>query len=281
MKTPITAIVLTYNESVNIESCLRALEWVDDVAIMDSGSKDGTLELALKTRPDARIFEHPFMDFGDQRNWALDNTLPRHDWILFVDADEFCTDGLAREMDAFIRQRHEYVGGYVAGRNYFMGRWVKHVSLYPVYQLRLLKQGFVRFRKEGHGQREILTGRCVRFKENWRHEWMSKGIDEWIERHNRYAGEEVEAVMRARHQPLLPLTLFSPDPPTRRGCYKRLAARFGFLDPYVRFFYRYVVRGGWIDGRPGFILCKLYFVVHTKTQAGVAARLRQERMSVP
>src|SRR5688572_16703398 len=91
---PVTAIVLTRDEEVNIARCLRCLDPVDDVIVVDSESTDATLRLAKKARSDVRIFTHSFQDFGDQRNWALENTNPKHGWVLFVDADEFCTDEL-------------------------------------------------------------------------------------------------------------------------------------------------------------------------------------------
>ena len=90
-----------------------------------------------------------FKDFGEQRNWALDNTSPRHPWILFVDADEFCTPEFIDEIGDFLRAPRNYVGAYVAGKSYFMGRWMKHAMMYPSFQLRLLKLGAVRHRKEG------------------------------------------------------------------------------------------------------------------------------------
>lgn len=277
MSTAISVIILTYNEAINISACLTALVWADDVIIVDSGSTDDTFDTARAARPDVRVFTHAFQDFGDQRNWALDNTSPKHEWILFVDADEFCSVELAREIQAFVRDPGEFVGAYIAGKNYFMGRWVKHASLYPFPQLRLLKLGSVRFRKEGHGQREETEGPCAHLKEAWRHEWMSKGMDEWIRRHNRYAAEEVEVVLGLREEALRPWDLFHRDVVVRRRFIKRLSARLGWMDPPFRFLYRYVLRGGWLDGRPGWVLCKTYFAMHTRMRAMLAERLRESR----
>ncbi len=79
---PITAIILTYNEAENISSCIKTLDWVDDVVILDSNSSDNTVEIAREARSDVRIFSNAFEDFGQQRNWALDNTNPKHEWIV-------------------------------------------------------------------------------------------------------------------------------------------------------------------------------------------------------
>jgi len=91
MKSPISVIVLTFNEAVNIADCINAVAWADDVIVVDSGSTDDTLALAREARADVRVFRHAFQDFGDQRNWALDNIAPEHDGVLFLDADEHIT----------------------------------------------------------------------------------------------------------------------------------------------------------------------------------------------
>ncbi len=197
-RLPITAVILTLDEERNIRECLECLERVDDVVIVDSLSTDETVAAARDARSDVRVFEHPFTDFGDQRNWALDNVQPAHDWILFVDADEFCTDGLLDEIAEFVRTPNAFVGAYVAGRNYFLGRWLKHTTMYPSYQLRLLKAGQVRFRKEGHGQREVTEGPLHFLEGYWRHEGFSKGVHQWVARHNNYSSDEVDPAPAGR-----------------------------------------------------------------------------------
>src|SRR5262249_24436901 len=161
--------------AVNIQACLTCLAEIDDVVVVDAGSTDDTLALAREARPDVRIFTHSFKDFGDQRNWALDNTMPRHGWVLFVDADEFCTAELIHEVVRFVADPGPHVGAHIAGRNYFLGRWLKHATMFPSYQLRLLKLGAVRYRKEGHGQIEVMETQGHYLKEGWRHEAFSKG----------------------------------------------------------------------------------------------------------
>jgi len=253
---PITAIVLTRDEEINIERCLRCLARVDDIAIVDSGSTDATLDLARAARSDVRVFSHPFRDFGEQRNWAIEHTKPKHDWILFVDADERCTDALLDEIETWLEHPGDRVGGFIAGRNYFLGRWLKHATLYPSYQLRLLKRGEVTFRKSGHGQQEVTDGALHYFNENWRHEALSKGLEQWIERHNRYSSEEAELILQLRREKLPWSDLLAKDPIARRRSLKRLAAKLPGR-PWLRFLYTYVWRRGFLDGRPGLIYCLL------------------------
>src|SRR5262245_26006878 len=166
---PLSVIILTYNEVENIPSCLSSVEWADDVILVDSGSTDGTVDLARKVRSDVRTFMHPFGDFGAQRNWALDETTPKHDWVLFLDADERCDPGCAAAIRQAVMSPGHHVGFYLTYRNFFLDRWIKHCTLYPTWQLRLLKLGAVRFEKEGHGQREVTEGPLGYIREPYDH----------------------------------------------------------------------------------------------------------------
>jgi glycosyltransferase involved in cell wall biosynthesis len=269
---PVTGIILTFNEEVNIRPCLKGLRRLDDIIIVDSGSTDGTLDLAREVRPDVRIFEHPFKDFGEQRNWALDHTGPRHEWLLFVDADEYATPEIIAEIESFVADPAGKVGGFIAGKNYFLGRWLKHTMMYPSYQLRLLKHGAVRFQKEGHGQREVTDGALHYLRESWRHEPFSKGTSEWIARHNRYSTEEAGLLARLRSEPIVWTDLFNADPILRRRELKRAGARMP-LRPLVHFLYRYLLRGGFLDGYPGLLYCLLL----ASNDLHVSCKIAQER----
>lgn len=254
----VSVIVLTQDEEANIEPCLSALERFEDVVVVDSGSTDRTLDLIAERFSRVRVFSHPFEDFGAQRNWALEATELRHDWVLFVDADEFMEEGLADEINSVVRDPGEAVGAYIAGRNYFLGRWLKRSTYFPSYQLRLLKRGEVTFRKEGHGQREVAEGPLTYLKQSWRHEGFSKGLHQWIARHNEYSSNEVELLVRLRGEKLNWGDLFSRDPITRRRALKVLGAKLP-LRPWTRFCYTYFFRLGLLDGRRGLQFCLLRF----------------------
>ena len=252
----VTAIILTYNEALNIAACLESLHWIDDVIVVDSGSQDDTIRIARTVRPDVRVFENPFEDFGQQRNWALDNTAPRHAWILFLDADERCTLPLAEEITARIATANEFAGYYLTCKNYFLGRWIRRCTLYPSWQLRLLRHGAVRYRKEGHGQREVTDGNLGYIHKPYDHFGFSQGIAHWIARHNNYSTNEVELISRLRHEPFSLGDMVSADPVRRRRASKQIASHVP-LRPLARFFYLYVWRLGFMDGYAGWIFCLL------------------------
>jgi len=257
VKAPeLTAIVLTRDEERNIADCLRSLAWAGSVVVVDSGSRDRTLERAREARPDVRILTNRFEDFGQQRNWAIEHAGDGGDWILFVDADERIPPDCASAICRAISRPGEYVGFYLCNRYWFMGRWIRHSSLFPSWQLRLLRRGRVRFVREGHGQREEADGPLGYIREPYDHYGFSKGIAEWIERHNRYSSMEVELIRRLRAEPLHISEIWSGDAVRRRRALKRLAARVPFR-PAVRFLYTYLLRGGFLDGKAGLVFCLL------------------------
>ena len=253
---PLSVIVLTHNEAENIPACLASVEWAHDLIVVDSGSTDGTVGIARDTCPDVRVFVHPFRDFGEQRSWALDETAPKHEWVLFLDADERCTATCAAAIREAVKSPGDHVGFYLTYRNFFLGRWIKRCTLYPSWQVRLLKRGAVGFRKEGHGQREVTDGRLGYIREPYDHYGFSKGIAHWIERHNRYSSNEGELLQRLRDEPLRLRDLLRGGPVVRRRCLKRFRARI-WCRPLVRFIYSYVFQRGFLDGRAGLVYCLL------------------------
>lgn len=266
----ITVIILTLNEEKNIGECIRCLERVEDIVIIDSYSTDQTISESRRFRPDVRVFKHEFKDFGDQRSWALDRSGPRHQWVLFVDADEFCDDVLLDEVCEFVERPGDKVGAYIAGKNYFLGRWIKYSTMYPFYQLRLLKRGFVTFQKSGHGQREVVTGKTGYLRHGWRHEAFSKGISEWVDRHNRYSTDEAELMLSYRATSVQWGTLLTGSSVERRRELKVLSARVP-CRPALRFLYMYIVRGGFRDGYPGLLYCLLVL----SNQIHISAKMQE------
>lgn len=270
---PISVIVLTLNEEANIAACLAALQWADEVILVDSFSRDETVTRAQQVRPDVRVFQNQFEDFGQQRNWALDSTSPRHDWILFVDADERVTDSCTAAIQKAVQNSQDRVGFFMCYRNIFLGKWIRRCTMFPSWQLRLLKKGYVRYKREGHGQREILSGGAGYIHEPYDHLDLSKGLPEWIAKHNTYSSQEVVLLKRLRDEPLALGDLFA-EPIKRRRCLKRLAARMG-AGPALRFLYQYVIRLGFLDGRAGYVYCLL----RAAQQAHIVAKLAESEQT--
>jgi glycosyltransferase involved in cell wall biosynthesis len=115
---PITAVILTYNEEKNIESCLNSIAgWCEEIFIVDSGSTDGTKELCGKYP--VSIYEHQFVDHPDQWNWALNNLPITGEWILPLDADYVVSQELGKELQQAVSRQEPGVNGYYARHQYF------------------------------------------------------------------------------------------------------------------------------------------------------------------
>lgn len=251
---PVSIIILTFNEEANVAACIQSVAWSNDIIVVDSHSTDATANIAQSSSDAVRLYQNAFEDFGQQRNWAIDNTEPKHDWILFVDADERIPDDCASHIQRVLSAPAEPVGYYLTYRNWFMGKWIRHCTLYPSWQLRLFKKGKVRYRKAGHGQEEVTEGELAYIDTPYDHYGFSKGIADWIDRHNDYSSNEAEMIRTMKKEGISPAR--SSDPVARRRRLKQAAAKVG-MRPLLRFLYLYIFRGGFRDGRPGYIFCML------------------------
>ena len=252
----ISVLLLTLNEESNLERCLDALRWSDDIVVLDSCSEDGTVDLAR--RLGARVYERAFDGFANQRNYALDHIEFRHEWILHLDADEVVTEGLQREMFRAI-DSGRFDAYRIPSKMMFYGQWLRYSGMYPTYQVRLGRKGRFRFRQVGHGQREdIADDRVGTLSEPYLHHSFSKGLAEWFEKHNRYSSDEAQEVVgllsTGRGADLA--GILSSDPTRRRRALKEVSAHLPFR-PTLRFLYMYIFRFGFLDGRAGLAYCRL------------------------
>lgn len=247
-------LILTKNEEANIGACLDTVAWCDDVVVLDSHSADRTREIAASRG--ARVCEREFDDFGAQRNHALDNVEFRHSWVFHFDADERFNEELRVECEQAIAA-DEYSACFVPNRLMFLGKWIKHSSQYPYPQVRFVKRGEARFAKSGHGQREEQAKRGIGYlRTPYDHLNFSKGIADWVARHNRYSTQEAAEVATLCAGPIPMLDLFAKETMVRKRALKRLHARLP-ARWFVKFVYLYVLRLGFLDGYPGFIYCAL------------------------
>jgi len=253
---PVSVLILTLNEASNIGRCMNALAWSDDIVVLDSLSTDDTPAKAAALG--ARVHQRAFDTFADQRNYAIDAIGFRHDWVLHLDADEVVTDELRDEIAEVIR-RDRYVAYRIASKLMFMGKWLRFSGMYPTYQVRLGRKDALRFRQVGHGQRETLEASQIgTMKAPYLHFGFSKGIADWIERHNRYSDDEARQGLKVLQENGVGLSglLSLGDPVRRRRALKQLSVRLPFR-PLLRFLYMYLLRLGFLDGRPGFVYCRL------------------------
>lgn len=247
--------ILTYNEELDIAACIESALLSDDVIVVDSCSRDRTVEIA--SQYPVRVIDHPFESHGKQRTWMLENIPAKYDWAYILEADERMTPALFQECLATI-SAPEHIGYYVAERVMFMERWIKHSTQYPRYQLRLLRLGKVWFTDYGHTEREVCEGSTGFLKATYPHYTSGKGLSRWIEKHNRYSTDEAEETLRQLSTGGISWRdlFLGKSEVVRRRALKNLSLRLPFR-PLVRWFYMYFILGGWRDGEPGFAWCML------------------------
>jgi len=266
-RAPVSVVILTYNESSNILDCLASCAWCDDVHVLDSYSQDHTVEL-VRASSGASVYQRRFSSFGDHRNWAIDHIECKHDWVFHLDADERFTSALVEAMRQRIGSDPVEGGFHIPHKFIFMGRWLKHTVGYPTYQMRLFHKERMRFTDHGHGQRELEGQRVGILDEPYLHYGVSKGIDDWIEKHNRYSTlEALEVLSESSRRPPL-RTLFSGNRVDRRRAWKRLSFHLP-LRPQVRWLMTMYFSGGVLEGRPGWTYARMLLLYERMTSMKV------------
>ena len=250
----ISILILTLNEEANIEAVLDSVAGFDDIVVLDSLSIDRTVELARSRG--ARVVQRPFDNWAAHHNWALAEIDFQHPWIFYLDADERMTPALEEEIRTIAADPHEKrVGFYCGAANYFMGRLLSH-AYPPVPILRFFRPSFVTYRRLVNPTTQV-AGPVGHLRNRFLHFTFSKGLSEWIAKHNRYSqAEAIEALVSRDHETLGFHDFIDPNPATRRAALKRLAWRLP-CRPQLKFLWLYVFCRGFLDGWPGHVYCRL------------------------
>jgi glycosyltransferase involved in cell wall biosynthesis len=230
--------------------------------MVDSQSTDGTAEIADELG--AKVVQFHFNGtYPKKKNWALENLPFRNEWVLIVDSDEVIPVELVEEISKVMQAHNTYDGYYINRRFFFLGRWIRRCGYYPSYNLRLFKHRLGRYEKliaGGAGDNEVhehivLKGKAAYLRHDMLH-YAYPDIATWVEKHNRYSNWEAELSERFRSgdqegtEQLIGSRLHFKR--LLKRVYLRLPLRFVF-----RFFYAYVWKRGFLDGKPGFVFCAL------------------------
>ena len=266
-----SVLILTLNEEADLPLCLASLGDCDDVVVLDSGSTDRTC--AIATAAGARVFTRRFDNFAGQRNFAQREIGFRHPWVFHLDADERLTPELIAECRTNA-VRTDLEGFHVAPKMLWEGRWIPHCTDFPAWQARFVRAPEFAFVEVGHGQREAPGTRLGRLSANYLHHLTSggpAGEAEWIEKHRRYARAEARAYLSA-----VGTVGWRDLVHTDRLRRRRAMKHFSYVlpgRPCLRFVYQYILRRGFLDGRPGLHYCRLL----ARYEGFAAAELRALR----
>ena len=263
-------VVLCLNEATNLPRCLASLGWCDELLVVDSGSSDGSQ--ACSERQGARVLQHRqpgrFL-ISEQRNWALEHGGLQSEWVLFLDADEEVGPACRQAIQQAVASQVTADGFELTPRYWFLGRWLKRSQGYPNWHPRLIRRGRLRF--EGGVWENFSDGGQVRqIKEPYEHYAFSKGIDDWLERHRRYADWEAEKIT----------DYLSGGGETALGTrrwlrLRKLSALLWPLRPLLRFSQKYLLQGGFLEGWQGLIFALLMAGYDLITVIKVIERRRQ------
>lgn len=226
----ISVYILTYNEEEKIRDALESVSWADEVIVVDSGSTDSTLNVARAHG--ARIVQLPFEGFGKLRNQAIAACL--NEWIFSLDADERCTFEARDEILAVTRDPGDTVAYYIPRRNFFMGRWIKHCGWYPDYrQPQLFRKGALIFddAEEVHEGFKVFGNVAYLKHAIWQMPFFN--LEQLLHKTQRYS--TLGALKLAR-----------------RGISGSMF--HALIHGLWTFFRIYVIKLGFLDGWPGFII---------------------------
>jgi glycosyltransferase involved in cell wall biosynthesis len=138
----ISAVIIALNEERDIESCLRSVDWCDEIIVVDGGSTDGTLKICRDFG--CKVFEREFNGFGEQKQYAVD--LAENDWVLSIDADEVVSPALQREILSVLNTpQHSINGYYLPITTILWDQKVRHSVRYTRPKLRLFNRDHGRF----------------------------------------------------------------------------------------------------------------------------------------
>lgn len=245
----ISILVLTLNEENNLPACLETVKWSDDIHVLDSNSSDRTVEIAKEYG--AKVWFRDFDSFSQHQNWALTNIPFRYPWVFYFDADERVTPKLAESMQRAVANPDGNVAFRVRRRDFFLDTWLKHVQMTSLYD-RLFRPEKMHYERLGHcisrpdGPVSTVDGYLNHYP-------FSKGLADWVARHNFYSTQEAQQIMESRRigkKIGFSDLLLEGNTRDRRHNVKELYYRLP-LRPLIKFFVMYVLKCGFLDGTAG------------------------------
>lgn len=221
----ISATIVTLNEARNIARAIESLRSVDEIVVVDSGSTDGTREIAAQLG--VRVVEEAWRGYAGQKNFAA--SCASHQWILSIDADESVSEELEGEILQLKKEGPKFRAYSFPRLAQYLGRWIRHGGWYPDRKIRLYDRGFAKWEGDyvhesvrcseaaGQLQGNLLHFTCGSLSEHLR----------TIDKYTRLAAAEVRASGR------------------------QVSMRHLMVDPLWTVFRTYVLRLGFRDGVQG------------------------------
>jgi len=223
---PLSVAIIAKDAAAQLPSCLASTAFADEVVLVDSGSSDGTVELAA--RLGARVVQKEWLGYGAQKQFAVDAA--SYDWVLCVDADERVSPELCESILAELKAPRGFVYA-MPRRNRFLGRWLKHGEGYPDWSARLFHRAHARWGSESVHEKVISDDPLLRLSGDLLHD-SAETLERYLEKQNRYTSLQAESMHAAGQRANVLRLIFSP---------------------LLRFLKYYLLRLGFLDGLPGLV----------------------------
>lgn len=251
----ITVVILTKNEECHIARALASVAGIASrVFVIDSGSTDRTVEIAREAG--AEVLTRAWVNHATQFNWALDQLPNDTEWVFRLDADEVVTDALAAEIKAQLGRLAPAVAGVnISRRMTFLGRPIRWGGVFPVRILRLFRYGHGRCENRWMDEHVLVDGETAAFKGEIIDDNLNS-LGWWTEKHNAYASREVVDLLNLEYGFMAHETVADirsgQQAGVKRWIKEKVYARLpSGLRVFAYFFYRYVLRLGFLDGKEG------------------------------
>lgn len=250
----ISVIILTYNEEIHIERCLKnARKFAKEIFIVDSFSTDRTIEIAEKMG--AKVYQHVWKNYSKQFNWGLQN-LPIHtEWVWRMDADEYLSDNLIDELHQRLPNLPNEVNGFTAPcLRIFMGKYIKH-GIIPLILLRLFKIKYATCENRYMDEHIQLSEGVIGDLKHPFYDDNLNNLSWWTNKHNGYATREAIDLLISEYD-LLPQETIANSGDHSAAVRKKKLKYIKmplFWRAFAFFMLRYIFRLGFLDGKEGFL----------------------------
>lgn len=252
----ITAIILTYNEEIHLARCLQSIQPLrPSIVIVDSFSTDNTAKIGESFG--ARILVHPFLSHASQFNWALTQLNDAVEWVLRLDADEYLTPALIDEIQAKLPSCGTNITGVYCGRRVsFQGKMIRFGGVFPIQVLRLFRREKGQCENRWMDEHIKVIGETAIFKGEIMDDNLQP-LSWWTAKHNTYSSREAVDLLNLKyrflpHDSIASINRNSSQASVKRWIKELIYARLpGGFRALVYFFYRYVLRFGFLDGEVG------------------------------
>jgi glycosyltransferase involved in cell wall biosynthesis len=232
MPTPLSVVILTYNEESSIASAIESVLWADEVLIVDSYSSDNTLKIAGSYN--LRILQHKFENYSKQRNWAIQQA--KYDWIFMLDADERVSLALQQEIVSLLTATPALPAYEIKRHNYLMGKRIRYSGWQNDWVTRLFDRRRADYGKKSVHEALIVGGKTGVLQHPMAH-FTYKNLESFLDKHQAYSKASA-ADLAAQG---INITYYHL-----------------LVKPAFRFFRSYILKLGFLDGKEGLFIASLY-----------------------